>query len=127
MQLGLSKRKHLPSLFLDNSVVAFPLWAYSYVKRFEKSKLSLSPYAQNVLSELRCNLYKPPFSLKGKTILDLGACCGEPCRWPVVVKVHSEELRNRFEMLGFSVAKRFVGSNYVCFVMNNFLFMEVEN
>lgn len=202
MQLGLSKRKHLPALFLNNSSVAFPLWAYSYIKRFEKSKLSLSPYAQNVLSELRGNLYKPPFSLKGKTVLDLGACCGEsawyflevlgadkvfcvesdafnikllrynrevsklnfevipekfkiehlqlpfdflkcdiegseslladcferePCGWPCVVEAHSEELRNRFEMLGFSVAKRFAGSNYVCFVMNNFLFMEVGN
>lgn len=75
--MGLSSRRRVPALFLDNSQVAFPLWSWRFLRRFEKSNLLLSPYAQNVLSELRLNFYKPPFSLQGKTVLDLGACCGE--------------------------------------------------
>jgi ribosomal protein L11 methylase PrmA len=77
MRLGLSARRHLPALFLNNSKVAYPLWAYPFLHSFESSRLSLTPYAENVLCELREGYYKPPFSLKGKTVLDLGACCGE--------------------------------------------------
>lgn len=195
MRLGFSKRKMVPALFLSGSRVAFPLWAYSYLRRFEGSGFSLTPYAENVLSELRCGYYKPYFSLEGKTVLDLGACCGEsawyflkvlgakkvvcvecdpqniellkrnrvmsgldfeviPERFnvnhlklqfdfvkcdieggevdlvhfiecegmvkPCVVEVHNEDLRKRFEAVGFSVAHTFVGLDHVCFVMNNF-------
>lgn len=77
MQLGFSHRKGVPALFLNGSKVAFPLWAFKYLSQFEKSHFKLTPYAQNVLGEVRQGFYRPPFSLTGKTVLDLGACCGE--------------------------------------------------
>jgi ribosomal protein L11 methylase PrmA len=195
MRLGLSGRQHLPALFLNNSRVAYPLYAYGFLWRFEASQFVLTPYAENVLCELRCGFYKPPFSLKGKTVLDLGACCGEsawyflkvlgaqkvycvecdsqnigilrhnrdisklnfdviPERFqikhlklpfdflkcdieggevlladylesnrlsvPCVLEVHSEALRERFEGLGFRVAKTFVGPSWTCYLMDNF-------
>jgi hypothetical protein len=58
MRVGLSSRLRVPALFLDNSQAAFPLWSWRFLRRFEKSNLLLSPYAQNVLGELRLNFYR---------------------------------------------------------------------
>lgn len=77
MKLRLSERKHVPALFLSNSKVAFPIWAYRYVSNIEHSNLLLDETATHALAEVRYGYYRPPFSLKGKTVLDLGACLGE--------------------------------------------------
>lgn len=77
LKLRLSERKHVPALFLDNSKVAFPIWAYGYVSKVEHSNLLLDEIATHALAEVRCGYSRPPFSLKGKTVLDLGACLGE--------------------------------------------------
>ncbi len=39
--------------------------------------LDLDAAAKSMLHSEDLSLYLPPFSLKGKTVLDLGACCGE--------------------------------------------------
>jgi len=77
MKLKLSKRKRLPTLFLDEFKVAFPLWAYGFVRDIEDSNLMLDETAVHALAEVQKGFYRPPFSLKYKTVLDLGACCGE--------------------------------------------------
>lgn len=43
----------------------------------ERSRLKLDDTAVHALGELKKGFYKPPFSLKGKVVLDVGACCGE--------------------------------------------------
>lgn len=77
LEIKLSERKHMPALFLPNSRVAFPLWAYNFIKQFEKHNFAYDEVSIHSLAETRLGYYKPPFSLKGKTILDAGACCGE--------------------------------------------------
>ena len=77
MRLGLSKRKHLPCLFLDQNEIAFPLWSYRLLAYVEQSHLKLDKDGIFALAEVREGAYSPPFSLVGKTVLDLGACCGE--------------------------------------------------
>jgi len=77
LQIKLSQRKRVPALFLDESGYAFPLWDYQYVSTIERSQLKLDEVAVHVLGELKKGFYKPPFSLKGKVVLDIGACCGE--------------------------------------------------
>ena len=67
----------MPCLFLDQSDVAFPIWSYRLVSFIEKSSLKLDKEGIWALAETREGYYDPPFSLKGKTVLDLGACCGE--------------------------------------------------
>jgi len=77
MRVGLSKRKHMPCLFLDQSQIAFPLWSYRLVAFIEQSHLKLDKDGIFALAEVREGYYTPHFSLEGKTVLDLGACCGE--------------------------------------------------
>jgi 2-polyprenyl-3-methyl-5-hydroxy-6-metoxy-1,4-benzoquinol methylase len=78
--LGFSKRKHLPVVKIGH--ISLPIWKYRYAQRVAKmiGKLILDEYAKktiiNELAEFE-NFYLPPFSLKGKTVLDIGACCGE--------------------------------------------------
>jgi 16S rRNA G966 N2-methylase RsmD len=78
--LGFSERKHLPVVKVGR--VSFPLWKYRSAKRISKmlSMLSLDDYAKNLLYvefEEFEKYYLPPFSLRDKIVLDLGACCGE--------------------------------------------------
>jgi hypothetical protein len=78
LKLGLSNRKHLPCWkYAEHS---FPLWAYRRVHAIEKIGLELDNYGFSILAdELKMfdKYYLPPFPLKGLTVLDLGACCGE--------------------------------------------------
>jgi predicted rRNA methylase YqxC with S4 and FtsJ domains len=72
----------MPVLKLDYCELTFFLWEYRRVKTIEKiiekTELRLDSYATLVLVEdLPKNYYLPPFPLTGKTVLDIGACCGE--------------------------------------------------
>lgn len=77
IKVGLSKKKHLPCL----KVYGQAIWPWEYVKykQLEKQKLALTPTGISMTKEmLECGyLYLPHFSLQGKTVLDIGACCGE--------------------------------------------------
>lgn len=78
ISFGLSKRKHLPVVKVGD--ISFPLWKYRYAKLFsEFLSLKLDDYGRLVINELWMfeKYYLPPFSLKNKTVLDIGACCGE--------------------------------------------------
>lgn len=78
LSFGLSKRKHLPVVKVGD--IAFPLWKYRYAKLFsELLSLKFDDYGRVVINELWMfeKFYLPPFSLKNKTVLDIGACCGE--------------------------------------------------
>ena len=80
MKFGLSNRKHMPVLKVGDT--AYPLWQFKRIKRIERlsSCLSLDQYARDNLFEewdLWEEFYIPPFPLMGKTVLDVGACCGE--------------------------------------------------
>jgi hypothetical protein len=79
LKIGLSRRKHLPVFKIGT--VSYPLWEFKYVKRLEGmlSSLVLDDYAREGLTELWQfeKYYLPPFSLRNKTVLDVGACCGE--------------------------------------------------
>lgn len=77
MELKLSQRRHVPVLTLKGNSYAFPVWKYKYLHAIEASGLQLDDIAISSLGELQRGLYKPPFSLKGKVVLDVGACCGE--------------------------------------------------
>jgi len=77
MKLVLSQRKRLPVLVLENSKVAFPMWSYTYLSKVEKANMFFNDTACHALLEIMHGGYKPPFSLRNKTVLDLGACCGE--------------------------------------------------
>lgn len=77
MRFSLSERRHLPALFLSHSKVAFPVTAYRYLSKFEKEGLVYDETAAHTLAEVRNGYYNPPFSLRGKYVLDIGACCGE--------------------------------------------------
>jgi ribosomal protein L11 methylase PrmA len=73
----LSKRKHVPVLKLGTR--NYPIWQYRRVRNIEKTGLELDDWAQDIILELPEfeKYYLPPFPLKGKTVLDIGACCGE--------------------------------------------------
>ncbi len=79
MRFGLSERKHLPVLRVGR--ISFPLWRYRYAREVEKTMntLCLDDYGKMVVLEfdLFKRYYLPPFALKGKSVLDIGACCGE--------------------------------------------------
>jgi predicted RNA methylase len=77
MELKLSQRRKVPVLTLNGSSYAFPVWKYRYLRAIETSKLHLDDSAISCLGELQRGFYKPPFSLRGKVVLDVGACCGE--------------------------------------------------
>jgi predicted rRNA methylase YqxC with S4 and FtsJ domains len=77
MKFGLSYRKHLPVIKVGTN--SFPLWDYNKIRFVEKTNLQLDSYAFSILTtELKIfKYYLPNFSLKGLTVLDVGACCGE--------------------------------------------------
>ncbi len=77
LKIRLSKRKHLPVIVLGART--YPIWHYKKAKAIEKTGLELDSWAQDIFLELPEfeKYYLPPFSLKGKTVLDIGACCGE--------------------------------------------------
>jgi len=77
IKIGLSKHKHLPCLLYAGH--SFPLWQYPKVRRVEKFGLKLDCYGFSILvDELESfKYYLPPYPLKGLTVLDIGACCGE--------------------------------------------------
>lgn len=78
MKIALSKRKHIPVIKVAGVEWSFPFWKYKTAKYVESTGLHLDSVAVAVLlEELPLGHYIPPFSLKGKTILDIGACCGE--------------------------------------------------
>jgi len=54
-------------------------WEYLQYKEIENQNLALTPTGVFITKEMlhAGHLYLPKFSLKGKTVLDLGACCGE--------------------------------------------------
>lgn len=108
MRIGLSSRKHVPALFLDGNKTAFPLWKYRFVRAFEKSGMKLDEVGFNALSELQQGYYKPPFSLVGKTVLDIGACCGETAWYFIKVlgakKVYCVECdKKRIDILNWNI------------------------
>ena len=76
-KIRLSKRKHVPVLILGSRT--YPIWQLKRVRTVEKTGLELDSWAQDIIFELPefKKYYLPPFSLKGKTVLDIGACCGE--------------------------------------------------
>jgi hypothetical protein len=77
VKIGLSRRKHLPVLKIGNCT--FAIWDYKKVRSIEKTGLKLDDWGVAVMNELSDfeEHYLPPFPLKGKTVLDIGACCGE--------------------------------------------------
>jgi hypothetical protein len=80
IKFGLSQRKHLPVVKVGK--VSYPIWKFRYAKRIKKmiDALCLDEWGKLlVYTELYQfeKYYLPPFSLKDKTVLDLGACCGE--------------------------------------------------
>jgi len=78
VQFDLSKRKHLP--IIKYAGTDWPLWAYFKLRKVMKTGLNLDAYGVSImLAEMKLfeDYYLPPFSLKGKTVLDIGACCGE--------------------------------------------------
>jgi hypothetical protein len=78
MKIALSKRKHVPMLKVEGVDWFFPFWKYKTAKHIESIGLHLDSIAAAVLvRELPRGHYLPPFSLKGKKVLDIGACCGE--------------------------------------------------
>jgi hypothetical protein len=69
---------HLPVLKVDSCEYAFPIWKFRIVKSIEKTGLKLDGCGiVTIVKELPQGYYLPPFSLSGKTVLDLGATCGE--------------------------------------------------
>lgn len=78
MKLAISKRKRIPVFHVKGVEWSFPLWRHKTAKYVESTGLHLDSVATSVLlDELPKDLYLPPFSLKEKTVLDAGACCGE--------------------------------------------------
>jgi hypothetical protein len=78
MKIALTKRKHVPMLKVAGVDWFFPFWKYKTAKYVESTGLHLDSIAAAVLvRELPRGHYLPPFSLEGKTVLDIGACCGE--------------------------------------------------
>jgi 16S rRNA G966 N2-methylase RsmD len=82
LKFGISKRKHMPALFSNGSSYAYPLWKYGFVKKIDETGLVLGSLGANILfKELPTGVYDPPFSLKGQTVLDIGATNGEVAWW----------------------------------------------
>jgi ribosomal protein L11 methylase PrmA len=79
MRITLSTKKHLPILRLNSDLrSSFPIWDFWKLRQLEKTGLHLRGLGVNAwIYELPRGWYLPPFSLKGKIVLDLGACCGE--------------------------------------------------
>jgi hypothetical protein len=78
MKIAISKRKHIPVLKVAGVEWSFTLWEYKTAKYVESTGLHLDSVSIAVLlKELPLGHYLPPFSLEGKTVLDIGACCGE--------------------------------------------------
>jgi len=81
VMIGLSKRWHLPVWKVSGAT--FKLWQLQRARSVEmtirKSGLKLDGCGVNALVELHQmgRYYLPPFSLNGKTVLDIGAGCGE--------------------------------------------------
>ena len=78
IRIGLSNRLHVPVLKMNG--LSFPLWHYRRLKAIEKTGLFLDSYSTMLmLAEMvqEWQHYLPPFSLEGKTVLDVGAGCGE--------------------------------------------------
>ena len=75
--VGLSRQKHLPCFKVYDHAI-WP-WEYTKYKEIENQNLALTPTGVLATKEmLLCgHLYLPKFSLKDKTVLDIGACCGE--------------------------------------------------
>lgn len=74
---GLSRRLHVPS-FKACGYAIYP-WEYFKYRKIAKRNLALTRTGVDVALELEKigHLYLPPFELKGKTVMDIGACCGE--------------------------------------------------
>lgn len=75
IRLGLSRKFKFPVVYIGNS--NFPIWVYPKLKNILKvmsvdSRGLLDYFKQNWINE-----YLPDFSLKGKTVLDVGSGCGE--------------------------------------------------
>jgi hypothetical protein len=85
MRLSLSKRKHLPVLYVDfkSFTTNFPIWHYKRAQILERalkaSGLNLDYWGFAAFEEvtIKGDFYLPNFDLSGKTVLDAGACCGE--------------------------------------------------
>jgi hypothetical protein len=80
IKFGLSERKHLPVIKVGR--VAYPLWKFRYAQRIKNmiAALCLDEWGKAIIyTELNQfeKYYLPLFSLENKTVLDLGACCGE--------------------------------------------------
>jgi hypothetical protein len=77
-RLGISARRHAPCLKTDNvRGYSFSPLKWRLVQQVEHSGLHLDNAGVYAFQELSHGWYLPPFSLEGKTVLDLGACCGE--------------------------------------------------
>lgn len=85
MRLGLSKRKHVPVFYVDygDFTTNFTLWQFRLARQFERmlkeSGLTMDQWGFGAFAELPFSgkFYLPNFNLNGKTVLDVGACCGE--------------------------------------------------
>ncbi len=78
VKIGLSGKKHLPVIKYAGK--NWPPWDYFRLKRIMRTGLELDAYAADImLGEMPLfeKYYLPPFPLNGKTVLDLGAGCGE--------------------------------------------------
>jgi hypothetical protein len=76
ISLGLS-RKHIPCIKVNDEGIW--LWQYPQYRKLKKLNLALTKTGIFTALELieRGYLYLPKFGLEGKTVLDIGACCGE--------------------------------------------------
>ena len=77
MRVSLSKRRHLPVLKPDNCDCSFPFWKFSKIWSLERSGLEYNSNSAHIWVMESFEDYLPPFSLRDKVILDIGACCGE--------------------------------------------------
>lgn len=81
MNVKLSKRLHVPLFEFQKGIDCsmFDLRKVQLYRHVAKSGLNMDKEGFLMKAEMIENgyLYKPYFSLEGKTVLDLGACCGE--------------------------------------------------
>jgi ribosomal protein L11 methylase PrmA len=77
MRVSLSKRKHLPVLKPNNCNFSFPFWKFGKIRSLERSRLEYNSSSAYIWVMESFEDYLPPFSLRDKVVLDLGACCGE--------------------------------------------------
>jgi len=99
LRIGLSRKKHLPVFWLLEKNT-YGLWEFMKVRRIASKLprvykvvndnlieidglLLRSDYASMLCSEYECweECYLPPFSLLSKTVLDVGAGCGETAKF----------------------------------------------